>query len=120
MNYLSPRIELEESNIHLRPRSQVEMLEPNYRHLQPHSQVEMTEPNYRHLFIQSHLVNVISSLTPVKMAISQHFYMMGRFPVRADAINISTFDLKEYEQIDSSFMIDAGGVGVYLSSTFGD
>ncbi len=123
LDYFFPEIAFEEKVVYLQSNTQLEDAQHHLQALegaQDHLQSEVAEPSYRHLFVQSHLVNVISSLNPVKIQINTHFYSMGRFPTKEGDINLSLFDLDEHEQIDSVFMTDTGGVGVHLASMFGD
>jgi len=94
--------------------------ETNTTNFQPQSKVETFEPNNRDYFVRAGLANVMASLMPVKMQIQIYFQMKGEFPKKGRDIKISSFDLEEYKHINSSFMSDGGGIGVYLHKDFGD
>ncbi|MCJ8318380.1 MAG: pilin [Colwellia sp.] len=102
LDYFSAEIDMEEDAVYLQPPSQVVTV------------------NHRSYIVRAGLANVLASLTPLKMQIQMHFQMMGEFPTKKKDIAMSSFDLEEYDQINSSFMTEIGGIGVYLSEVFGN
>tara|TARA_B100000809_G_scaffold11923_1_gene11085 strand:- start:115 stop:699 length:585 start_codon:yes stop_codon:yes gene_type:complete len=102
LDYFSYETDAEEDAVYLQPPSQVVTI------------------NHRGYIVRAGLANVLSSLSPLKMQIQMHFHMMGEFPTKKKDIAMSSFDLEEYDQINSSFMTERGGIGVYLSEVFGN
>ena len=102
LNFLFPEIEEETSSMEFQP------------------PIEISEPNHREYFVRTGLANIMASLTPIKAQIHMYFQMTGEFPKKAEDINISAFDFEEHENINSTFMTDNSGIGVYLSKNFGD
>ncbi len=102
LNFIFPEVEQETSTVDFQP------------------QMVMQEPNHREYVVRAGLANVMVSLAPIKMQIQMYFQMTGEFPTKREDINLSKFDLEEHEHIDSSFLTDGGGIGVYLPKNFGD
>lgn len=78
------------------------------------------QASQREYFIRANLVQVMALLGGAKIHLVEHFMVTGKLPVSAKEFDISILDLDEYDQIDSSFLVENGGVGVKLSSDFGE
>ena len=70
--------------------------------------------------MSAHLQQVIVYMQHAKLSIMQHYAMTGHLPKSTEEFDIARLDLSERELIDQAYLTETGGIGILLSSKFGE
>jgi hypothetical protein len=77
------------------------------------------DATYRNHFVRANLAQVVSALSPVKMAIAEYYGFSGKLPSDQSEIDLSIYDLLAYDLIEDAVLTAEGKIEIELSDDFG-
>ena len=81
---------------------------------------DYSQPTHRSAYIRAYLAQVLSHTSLVKTDINQYYMATGKLPENLQDMGISALDYQELEVIEDLYITPKGGIGVALSSDFGN